>query len=210
MAERELPKLETGVRFPSPAPRNDPVRRRVHGVMIEPTNDPILRSQHVRVGADFERTFEDFFGAERDRLFGALCLVTRNRHEAEELSQEAFLKVWERWDRVAGMEDPTGYLYRTAMNAFRSRYRRAALGVRRLMGTIPADDGLAAVEERVMIVARLGRLSEKQRAAIVLMDLLAFSSEEAGRFLGMNAGAVRTLASRGRSELRRQTGDDDA
>jgi RNA polymerase sigma-70 factor (ECF subfamily) len=78
------------------------------------------------------------------------------------------------------------------------------------MGTIPADDGLATVEERAMIVASLGRLSEKQRAAIVLTDLLAFSSEEAGRFLGMSAGAVRTLASRGRSELRRQIGDDDA
>ena len=178
--------------------------------MIDQTNDPFVRSEPFELAADGGLTFEDFFEAERVRLFGALCLVTRNRHEAEELSQEAFLKVWERWDRVAGMEDPTGYLYRTAMNTFRSRYRRAALGLKRLMGAIPADDGLSTVEERVMVVAGLGRLSEKQRAAIVLTDLLAFSSEEAGRFLGMNAGTVRTLASRGRSELRRQIGDDDA
>jgi RNA polymerase sigma-70 factor, ECF subfamily len=39
-----------------------------------------------------------------------------NRAEAEELAQDAFLKVWERWDRVADIEEPVGYLYRTAMN----------------------------------------------------------------------------------------------
>jgi hypothetical protein len=33
--------------------------------------------------------------------------------------QEAFLKLCERWDRVSGLEDPVGDLYRTAMNVFR-------------------------------------------------------------------------------------------
>ena len=56
--------------------------------------------------------------------------MTGNRAEAEELMQDAFLSVWERWDRVSGMDDPIGYLYRTAMNLFRKRYRRAMLAVR--------------------------------------------------------------------------------
>jgi RNA polymerase sigma-70 factor, ECF subfamily len=154
--------------------------------------------------------FEHFFEAERARLYGALCLVTRNRHEAEELSQDAFLKVWERWDRVSRMDDPTGYLYRTAMNAFRSRHRRVALGLKRRLGAPRINDGLAAVEERAAIVALLADLSEKQRAAVVLMDFLGCSSEEARTILGLTAGAVRTLASRARSELRRRMGDDDA
>ena len=75
--------------------------------------------------------FESFFADHRDRLFGALWLVTRDRHEAEDLAQEAFLKVWERWDRVGAMDDPTGYLFRTGMNLFRNRRRRALLAVRR-------------------------------------------------------------------------------
>jgi RNA polymerase sigma factor (sigma-70 family) len=154
--------------------------------------------------------FEDFFEAERARLHQALCLVTRNRHEAEELSQDAFLKVWESWDRVSRMDDPTGYLYRTAMNAFRSRYRRATMALRRRLGAPRTDDGLAAVEERAAIVAAMAHLSEKQRAALVLTDLLGFSSEESGAILGITPGAVRTLASRARSELRRRMGDDDA
>src|SRR6266508_1739414 len=78
--------------------------------------------------------FESFYEGERHRLFGALCLITGDRYEAEELAQDAFIAVWERWDRVRAMDSPTGYLYRTAMNAFRKRRRRAALALRRVVG----------------------------------------------------------------------------
>jgi len=50
-------------------------------------------------------SFEAFFEAERDGLFGALVLITGDRHEAEESAQDAFLVVWERWDHVSGMEN---------------------------------------------------------------------------------------------------------
>ena len=83
------------------------------------------------------RTFEAFYQAEARTLFRRLWLVTGNRAEAEELMQDAFLSVWERWDRVGGMDDPLGYLYRTAMNLFRKRYRRAMLAVRRTVGSRP-------------------------------------------------------------------------
>ena len=64
--------------------------------------------------------FEDFFLDERARLFRALLLVTQDAAEAEDLMQEAFVRVWERWDRVGGVESPVGYLFRTAMNLHRS------------------------------------------------------------------------------------------
>ena len=38
-------------------------------------------------------------------------MITGSRAEAEELAQDAFLKVWERWDRVADMDEPIGYLW---------------------------------------------------------------------------------------------------
>lgn len=79
------------------------------------------------VGVPAAATFEDFFHAESPVLYRRLCLLTRDRNEAEDVLQDTFLRLWERWDRVAEMEDPTGYLYRTAMNVFRSRYRRALL-----------------------------------------------------------------------------------
>jgi RNA polymerase sigma-70 factor (ECF subfamily) len=155
------------------------------------------------------QTFEELFNHERQRLFGALCLVTGNAQDADDLAQDAFLRVWEHWGRVGGLDDPTGYLYRTAMNTFRSRYRRSLLALRRQFKDRASGDAIAAVEERIEIVRSLRRLTEKQRAAILLLDLLEFSSDEAGQILGMRAGTIRTQASRARAELRRMAGDDD-
>ncbi len=73
--------------------------------------------------------FEIFFAATNPRLFTALWLVTGDRYEAEEIAQDAFLQVLERWDRVGLLDNPESYLFRTAMNVFRNRYRRAALAV---------------------------------------------------------------------------------
>ena len=47
-------------------------------------------------------SFEEFFEVERDRVFGMLELMTGDRSEAEEIAQDAFVAVWERWDRVRG------------------------------------------------------------------------------------------------------------
>ena len=154
--------------------------------------------------------FESFFTDHRDRLFGALWLVTRDRHEAEDLAQDAFLRVWERWDRVGAMDDPAGYLYRTGMNLFRNRRRRALLAVRRAVHLAPSDEQIDAVEERDPLMRALGGLTRGQRTALVLTDLLQMTSEEAGRILGVRASTVRVLAARGRSALRERMGDDDA
>jgi RNA polymerase sigma-70 factor (ECF subfamily) len=157
----------------------------------------------VEAAGTFEAFFEDHHGS----LFRALWLVTRNRHEAEELMQDAFLKVWERWERVASLEDPAGYLFRTAMNLFRSRRRRAAVAIRRAVGLLPHDDQLAAVEEREAVIRALAPLTRRQRAAIVLTDLLGLTSEEAGELLGIKSATVRVLAARGRSALAKEKGE---
>ena len=83
-------------------------------------SERILASDATLDELEASRTFETFYQAEARTLFRRLWLVTGNRAEAEELMQDAFLRVWERWDRVGGMDDPLGYLYRTAMNLFAS------------------------------------------------------------------------------------------
>jgi RNA polymerase sigma-70 factor (ECF subfamily) len=161
-------------------------------------------------GADVvpaQPSFEEFFGAEHARLFGALCLVTRDRHEAEDIMQEAFLRVWERWDRVSAFDDPSAYLFRTAMNVFRSRYRRAALAIRRTMDPEPREDALATIEDRNVVAGALKDLTADQRAAVVLTSYIGLTSEEAGRVMGMKSGAVRTLASRARAAIRERAGE---
>ena len=159
------------------------------------------------VVADGPRRFEDFFGSENARLFSALCLVTADRHESEEIMQDAFLRLWERWERVRGLDDPTAYLFRTAMNVFRNRYRRAALGVRKTLSLTPSEDAFATVEDRDAVVRALRDLTPDQRAAVVLTGYVGLSSEEAGTMLGMRASAVRTLATRARASIREKAGE---
>jgi RNA polymerase sigma-70 factor, ECF subfamily len=153
--------------------------------------------------------FESFFRAEHRRLVKALYLVTGSAHEADEVAQEAFLKVWERWDRVGAMEDPTGYLYRTAMNAFRSRVRGALAAACRVVRFREVADDFAQVDERDVVVRALGRLTRRQRAAIVLTEYLGYSTEEAATTLGVKAVTVRVLASQGRAALRDALGERD-
>jgi RNA polymerase sigma factor (sigma-70 family) len=153
--------------------------------------------------SDRPGSFEEFFEQERDGLFGALVLMTGNRHEAEEIAQDAFLALWERWDRVRGLENPAGYLYRTAMNVFRKRRRRAALALRRVVRAEPErQDALADADRRTVVAAALATLTPRQRAALVVTDLLGFTSEEAGRMLGVKPVTVRVLASQGRAALK--------
>jgi len=73
-------------------------------------NLPILGAASAEVieVAALAPTFECFYEANSRRLFAALCLVTGNRDEAEEIAQEAFVRVFERWERVGELDDPTG------------------------------------------------------------------------------------------------------
>jgi len=141
-------------------------------------------------------------------LFAALCAVTGDRQEAEEIMQEAFLKMWERWDAVAGLDDPVGYLYRTAMNVFRRRYRRAKVALRKAVRVTEVADAYEAVDARETVIRGLRALTPHQRAAIVLTSLLGFSSQEAVEMLGTSAPSVRALATKARAQMRTTTGGD--
>jgi RNA polymerase sigma-70 factor, ECF subfamily len=170
--------------------------------------DEVIAVPGIRV-AEGDGGFGRFFDEHRDRLYAALWLIARDRFEAEEVSQDAFLKVWERWDRVRGLEDPAGYLYRTGLNLLRNRRRRAALVLRRLVHVSPtAVDAMAAVDTRDVVIRALATLTSRERAALVLVDLLDMTSEDAAKALGVRASTVRVLAARGRAALRNEIGDD--
>jgi RNA polymerase sigma-70 factor (ECF subfamily) len=147
-------------------------------------------------------SFEEFFEANRRSLFGALCLVTGNRAEAEEIMQDAFLKVWERWDRLKLLDRPERYLFSVAMNLSRNRFRRAKVAARAAIARHPATDELALIEDRDEVVRVLRPLPPRQRAAIVLMTFMDLSSDEAAKILGIRASTVRALATQARAGAR--------
>ena len=127
-----------------------------------------------------EHSFEDFFELEQERLLRLLWMVTGSLPEAENIVQEAFLRVWERWHNVSSMESPTGYLHQAAMNIFRNRYRRARLGLRKAVGAEPPIDAFDSAEDRISISNAMAQLTRKQRAALVLTDLLGYPADVAG------------------------------
>jgi RNA polymerase sigma-70 factor, ECF subfamily len=152
-------------------------------------------------------SFDEFFAAQSQTLYRRMRLVTRNHHEAEEVVQDAFLSVYERWDRVCSLPDPVGYLYRTAFNAWKKRSRRAARAIRDAVAPQPAADDFEAADDRTVVGEALGHLSPRQRAAIVLTELMGLSSEDAGETMGIRAVTARVLASQARAALRERLGD---
>jgi RNA polymerase sigma factor (sigma-70 family) len=154
--------------------------------------------------------FDTFFVEEHERLFKALYFVTGNRQDAEELMQDAFLKLWERWDEIDRIDDPTAYLFRVALNGFRMRRRRAAMAIRKLAPIPEVRDEFGDAEMRADVRRLLLEISPRQRAALLLVDLLGYPSEQAARILRVRPSTVRALATKGRRALRSMEGARDA
>jgi RNA polymerase sigma factor (sigma-70 family) len=164
--------------------------------------DVIRFPERASVPADFST----FFAEEHRGLFKALYFVTGNRADAAELMQDAFLKLWERWDRIDKIDDPTAYLFRVALNGSRMQTRSARRAARRLFPVGRDRDPFDEIELREDVRQLLLELAPRQRAALLLLDMYGYGSEEAGRIMGIRPSTVRALATQGRAVLRRTTG----
>lgn len=152
-------------------------------------------------------SFGSFFEINYRPLCQALCLLTGDPLEAEELAQEAMTRALERWDRIAGMDSPAGYVYRTALNLNRKRMRRIVVRARRSIADAPTADHGATVGDQQDVRMALAAISPREREALVLVDWIQMSAEEAGRVLGIAAGAVRVRVHRARAKLRDELGE---
>ena len=146
--------------------------------------------------------FAEFFEAQRDRLLRTFTVITGDRAEAEDIVQDAFVNVWQRWDRIAALDDPRAYLNRACLNGFLSRSRRAKVALRNAIRPAAERDALAAVDDRDEARRLLSALTPRQRAALVLTELWEMTAEEAGRALGIKASTVRALAHQARTASR--------
>jgi RNA polymerase sigma-70 factor (ECF subfamily) len=132
-----------------------------------------------------------------------MWLITRHQQEAEEIAQDAYVRVLERWDRVCRLDDPVSYLFRTATNVWRSRGRRASVALRKLVHHVPPErDDIAAAEAHVDVLRAIAELTARQRAALVLTDLVGLTSDEAAGAMGCRPSTVRVLAARGRAAMK--------
>jgi RNA polymerase sigma factor (sigma-70 family) len=151
--------------------------------------------------------FDWFFVEQRPRLFAALCLTTGDRQEAEEITQDALVRVLERWPAVSRMENPSGYLFIVGMNLVRKRLRRAKLTAWLPVGHPSADTAFDTVDDRDVLVRALRALTPRQRAAVVLTSILDLPTRDAAKALGIEESTVRALTTQARAQLRQTIGE---
>ncbi|MEH0845098.1 SigE family RNA polymerase sigma factor [Micromonospora sp. CPCC 205711] len=144
--------------------------------------------------------FTDFYQAHFHRLAVQLYAYLGDHAEAQDLTQEAFCRLLERWGRVSGYDDPSAWVRRVAWNLATSRLRRVRTAVRHLARQ--REEHVAGPEpDRVALVRALATLPASQRRAIVLHHLGQLSTREIAEQEGVAEGTVRSWLSRGRAAL---------
>jgi DNA-directed RNA polymerase specialized sigma24 family protein len=144
--------------------------------------------------------FAEFLQRSEPRLRRAL-VATYGPVVGRDATVDALSWAWEHWDRMASMDNPVGYLYRVGQTAA-ARHRTEL----RVAPPVSNVDGAEPVPE---LAPALGRLSEQQRAAVVLVHGYALSQREAADTLGIAVSTLREHLDRGMSRLREELKDDD-
>lgn len=144
-----------------------------------------------------------------DRVFAVCRMMLRNTAEAEDATQDTFLRLWKaasRW-RPMGAKFET-WLLRIAKNACLDRLRRSGREIGD--GEIPeradpqpgAEAVMIADERSAAVAAALGQLPERQRLAIVLCHYEEMTNIDAAAVLEVSVEALESLLARGRRALR--------
>lgn len=159
------------------------------------------------VGTATPRTsVEVLFEGHYVRLVQHLSVVAGSREVAADAVQEAFVQAHLRWTRLAGYEDPVGWIRRVALNKIHNRrrsVRRRAAAVARLASTaLDRVEDWAGVVNRADVGRALSELSAQQRTAVVLFYLEGLSIAQAAAEMGLSQGSVKTHLHRARHALR--------
>jgi len=134
------------------------------------------------------------------RVFRASFLITGDRQEAADVTQEAFARAYERWRTVSRAERPGAWVQRVAAYLAISWRRRQRLHQRAPQP--PGDAPEPEVPDQELMAA-LRALPPAQRAAVVLRHWADLSIEETARALGKRPGTIKALTSQGLANLRR-------
>jgi RNA polymerase sigma-70 factor (ECF subfamily) len=145
--------------------------------------------------------FEATYAAAWLPVFRFALAWTNDWSAAEDLAQEAFLRLWDRRADIDWSKPVLPWLLVTTRRTATDRFRRLrrALAVR---GSIAVTPGSDAGIEWLDLRASFRALSALERSALALTALEDLDAAEAGTILGIAANAVRSAASRGRRKLK--------
>lgn len=148
----------------------------------------------------------DLLAPLRPTLHGYCHRLTGNVWDAEDLAQDTLLRAFGTLGSVfTRIENPRGYLLRTATNLWIDTVRRRGSEATALAEQAPLEAGNeagTAGAARDVGTVLLQRLAPQERAAVVLKELFDYSLEEIAAVLGTTVGAVKAALHRGRTRLR--------
>ena len=166
------------------------------------------------MGAPVAGTLTEAFEVERRGLLAHAYRMLGAYHEAEDVVQDTYLRALRGWTAFEQRSSVRTWLYRIATNvcltAMEGRGRRVLCGglgaddLEAWLEPFPADpaDVVTARESvRLALVAGLQHLAPRQRAVLLLREVLAFSATETGEVLGMSVPAVKSALQRARARL---------
>ena len=145
---------------------------------------------------DVGPSFAELYRAQYGAMVRLANLLTASNTVAEELVQDAFVRVHGKWDQI---NTPAAYLRAAVVNACRSHHRRRLLERTRLPRP-PAEASAPAPDE---LWDALARLPYRQRAVLVLKFYEDMAELDIAAALGCRPGTVKSLTSRALVELRK-------
>jgi RNA polymerase sigma-70 factor (ECF subfamily) len=198
------------LRVASPRFRDGRTSEREDAALLAPSDGDLV----ARCRSGDEGAWRELVSRHTRRVFGVAYRFTGRVDEAEDLTQEVFVKVYQGLDRFREAEGafPT-WLTTVARNQAIDSYRRRRQERRltaddpALLDAVPAPGGsspLRALErqERASLVHRtLRALPEELRQPVILCDLEGLAYEEIAEALGLPLGTVKSRINRGRLEL---------
>lgn len=157
---------------------------------------------------DVRQGFEPFFRTHFAGVARAAALIAGDPGSGQELAQESFLKAHERWERLRSDDHARNFVYKVAINGARSHRRKH---LRLVPSGLRHADAIATQESQARdewpdVFAALRALPERQRACVVLVDLVGMDSDGVAEMLGIRASTVRVHVSRARDVLRHVLG----
>ena len=172
---------------------------------------PDVRSLVERAQAGDREALEELYVIHFDRIYSYLHLNVGNRHDAEDLTTQTFLKMLEAIGRFRWQAVPfSAWLFRIAHNLAIDHFRAR----RRVQSEdeVPEPPGQeeSSAEEQAMdsigqagMLALIERLSAEQRQVLTLKFLFGFANAEVAGILGKTEGAVKSLQHRALASLQK-------
>jgi RNA polymerase sigma-70 factor, ECF subfamily len=148
--------------------------------------------------------FEDVFREHYEAMVRSLALACGDREVAADCVQDAFVRAYVRWRRIARYDDPVGWIRRVALNRIRDHFRKTLRGgqaVARLAGE-PARVDPGPGESPPPIEELLDRLPPQQRTAAALFYVEQLSVREVATSMELSEGAVKYHLHAARTALR--------